>query len=69
MISITSASEDPRSRKNLDLGEVESAGGMERAKPALRTGCPGEAEDDPVRGHFVIVISGAGSPAGLEASS
>jgi hypothetical protein len=50
MISITSASEDPRSPKNLDIGEVASAGGVERAKPASRTGCPDGAEDGPIRG-------------------
>jgi hypothetical protein len=60
MIRITSAREDPRSRRNLDIGEVEFAGGMERAKPASRIGCPGEAEGDPVRGGtFVMLISGA----------
>jgi hypothetical protein len=41
MISITSASEDPRSRKNPDIGEVGFAG-MERAKSASRIGCPGD---------------------------
>jgi hypothetical protein len=50
MIRITSASEGPRSRKNLDIGKVEFAGGIERAKPASRAGCPGEADGDPVRG-------------------
>jgi hypothetical protein len=49
MISITSASEDPRSRKNQDIGEVEFAGGTERAEPRSRAGCPDEIEGVVVR--------------------
>jgi hypothetical protein len=59
MIRITSASEDPRSRNNLDISEVEFPGGKERVKPASPTGCPGEAEGGPVRvGTFVMLIPG-----------